>query len=116
MPFAEPRPHRRPFHAQKDGALVVAPKLGNLALTSLTVSNQDFEPHFVQVESTKGSNRKQLLMVLVPGGATLHFPFPHPIMVGAGRSLVVNDMSPTAALVPVTVVGYEWRPADDKST
>jgi hypothetical protein len=58
-----------------------------------------------------------MLEVLVPGGGTtFHLPFPHPIMVGAGRSLVVQGGIPGGGLEPVTVVGYEWIPSDDRPT
>ena len=116
MPFAEPRPHRRPFHAFKATMpLTVTAKHRrvNLALTSLTISNQSTKEKFVKVVSRGGAGDNVLLMVLVAGTQTKHFPFPHPIMIGESRRLVVIDMAPNGALFPVTVVGYEWRDADD---
>jgi hypothetical protein len=116
MPFAEPRPHRRPFHAFKTTmplTVTAKHKNVNLALTSITVSNQSDKEKFVQVISRGGTGDIILLMVLVRGVQTLHFPFPHPIMVGEHRKLVVKDMAPNGALFPVTVVGYEWRSKDD---
>jgi hypothetical protein len=116
MPFAEPRPHRRPFHAFKEflPLTVKANRKGiNLAVTSITVSNQSSTEKFVQVVSRGGDGDIKLLMVLVKGGQTLHFPFPHPLMVGETRKLVVIDMAPNGALFPATVIGYEWRATDD---
>ena len=116
MPFAEPRPHRRPFHSFKiTMPLTVTPKHKNvnLAVTSITVSNQSEKEKFVKVVSRGGDGDNILLMVLVKGGQTLHFSFPHPIMVGEHRKLTVIDMVPNGALFPVTVVGYEWRSTDD---
>ena len=118
MPFAEPRPNRHPFSAQGDPPLIVSPKLdsGNLALTSFTISSQAGEARFVQLLSRKGKNDRVLLMVLVKGGQTLHFPFPHPLMVGANRSLVVKELLHTGALLPATVVGYEWVAGEESSS
>jgi hypothetical protein len=116
MPFAEPRPNRRPFCAHDFSSVVVTPKAGNLALTSLTISNQDDRAHFVDVLSTKGANVKRLLQILVPDTTTVHLPFPHPIMVGTGRSLSVSDLAGGPALFPITVVGYEWVATDDKAS
>jgi len=116
MPFAEPRPHRRPFHAFKVTmplTVTAKRKRVNLALTSLTVSNQSTTEKFVKVVSRGGAGDDVLLMVLIKGSQTMHFPFPHPIMVGESRRLVVTDTAPNGALFPVTVVGYEWRDADD---
>ena len=116
MPFAEPRPHRRPFHAFKEILpLIVSPsrKGLNLALTSVTISSQGGDERFVQVLSRGGTGDIVLLMVLVKGGQTIHLDFPHPIMVGEHRKLVVIEMKHTGALLPTTVAGYEWRAADD---
>jgi hypothetical protein len=114
MPFAEPRPHRRPFHAKGEQKLTIVPTRTsmNLAVTSFTVANNDSSPHFVRLVSTHGSNEELLLEVLVPGETTKHFPFPHPLMVGVGRSLVAEDEI-SGFLSPMTVVGYEWLPADE---
>ena len=95
--------------------LTVTPKHKNvnLAVTRITVSNQSEKEKFVKVVSGRGTGDVELLMVLVRGSQTLHFAFPHPIMVGEHRKLVVIDMDPGGALFPVTVVGYEWRTTDD---
>jgi hypothetical protein len=122
MPFAEPRPHRHWFRAYSDLSppgsppLIVAPKRegGNLAITSLTASNQDEDPLFVYMRSRNGSSDELLLMALVPGTDTLHLPFPHPLMVGVGRLLVVEGNS-KGGLFPVTVVGYDWVPSEDEA-
>ncbi|HEX3168535.1 MAG TPA: hypothetical protein VHQ93_19840 [Chitinophagaceae bacterium] len=114
MSFAEPRPHRRPFHAHTlSGPLTVSPRFtgGNLALTSFTVGSQD-GTRWVRLVSTKDDTEEILLEVYVPGSQTLHFPFPHPIMVGAGRTLSISPMDNTGAFLPMTVVGYEWNEKD----
>src|SRR5215469_9423632 len=112
MAFAEPRPNRRPFHVFKDSSQwSIAPQLdnGNLAITSFTVSSQSGRARYVTFLSRKrGEDDYILLMVLVKGGDTLHFPFPHPMMVGTGRSLVAQVSLHTGALIQMTVVGYEW--------
>jgi len=116
MPFAEPRPNRRPIHAFKETLpLTVKPsrKGLNIAVTSITCSNQSSMDKFLKVVSRGGDGDKILLMPLVGGGQTLHFSFPHPIMVGEHRQLVVIDMLPNGALFPVTVVGYGWRDSDE---
>lgn len=115
MPFAEPRPHRRPFHAHGEQQLTIEPseKNLNLAVTSFTVANQDSSSHFAHLVSIGGSTKEQLLRVLVPAETTKHFPFPHPLMVGVGRSLLAEDEVPGGSLSPMTVVGYEWLAADD---
>lgn len=118
MPFAEPRPNRKPFHAfAGNPPLTVGAKRkgGNLALTSFTVSSQGGKPRFVRVISRGGDGDNVLIEVLVEGGQTIHLPFPHPIMVGVSRKLVVKVMVNTGALLPVTVVGYEWNPTDERS-
>lgn len=115
MPFAEPRPHRRPFFAQGDKRITVVParQSMNLAITSFTAANQDERSHFVQLISTDGLSQDRLLLeVLIPDGTTIHFPFPHPLMVGVGRSLIADD-EVKVGLCPMTVVGYEWLAADD---
>lgn len=116
MPFAEPRPHRRPFYAYGDRHLTIVPasQKVNLAVTSFTVANQDNRSHFVLLTSTDGSSKDPLLEVLIPAESTMHFPFPHPLMVGVGRSLVVDDEVSGPALAPMTVVGYEWIAGDDR--
>ena len=114
MPFAEPRPHRRPFHATTGTApLTINPKqsAGNLAITSLTAASQD-GVQLVKLISKKNDDEQQLLEVYVTGAQTLHVPFPHPLMVGADRSLVVSTQSATGALMKITVVGYEWNQKD----
>ena len=118
MPFAEPRPHRRPFHAHGEHSLSIDPskKNLNLAVTSFTVANQDSRSHFARLVSIDGSDEEQLLRVLVPAETTKHFPFPHPLMVGVGRSLFAEDEVPGGWLSPMTVVGYEWLAADEPQT
>lgn len=115
MPFAEPRPHRRPFRVHGEHQISIDPseKNLNLAVTSFTVANQDSRPHFSRLVSIDGSTKEQLLEVLVPAETTKHFPFPHPLMVGVGRSLLAEDEVPSGSLSPMTVVGYEWLAADD---
>ena len=116
MPFAEPRPHRRPFHAHGEHQVTIVPtqKNMNLAVTSFTVANQDSRSHFARLVSTDGSTKEQLLEVLVPAETTKHFPFPHPLMVGVGRSLLAEDVvTASGTLSPITVVGYEWLAADE---
>ena len=115
MPFAEPRPHRRPFHAHGEQQVTVVPsqKNLNLALTSFTVANQDTRSHFARLVSTGGSTKEELLRVLVPAETTKHFAFPHPLMVGVGRSLLAEDQVPGGSLSPITVVGYEWLASDE---
>jgi len=118
MPFAEPRPHRRPFHAFTRflPLTVKARRKGvNLAVTSITVSNQDTQGKFVEVISRGGSGDITLLMFQVNGGQTSHLTFPHPLMVGETRRLVVLDLVPTGALFTCTVIGYEWKATDDNS-
>jgi hypothetical protein len=115
MPFAEPRPHRRPFYAQGDNRIMVVPARQNmnLAVTSFTMANQDQRSHFVQLISTDGLSQDRLLLeVLIPSETTIHFPFPHPLMVGVGRSLIAEDEVHDVAC-PMTVVGYEWLADDD---
>ncbi|MGK2962232.1 MAG: hypothetical protein ACSLFK_08810 [Gemmatimonadaceae bacterium] len=116
MPFAEPRPHRRPFFAHGDRYLTVVPasQKMNLAVTSFTVANQDTRSHFVLLISTDGSSKVRLLEVLVPAESTMHIPFPHPLMVGAGRSLIAEDEASSPALAPMTVVGYQWLADDER--
>jgi hypothetical protein len=118
MPFAEPRPHRRPFWAQAGGDLVVAPSNPRyqLAITSFTASNQDSEPHFVRFGSRGRAGETQILEALVPGETTMHLPFPHPIVLGAADSFFAEDERPDGALFPMTVVGYEWLATDDETT
>ena len=117
MPFAEPRPHRRPFRAHGEQQVTVVPtqKNLNLAVTSFTVANGDTRSHFARLVSVDGSSQEQLLQVLVPAETTKHFPFPHPVMVGVGRSLLAEDEVPGVSLSPITVVGYEWLAADEPS-
>ena len=123
MAFAEPRPHRRPFCEWNGGfaPLVVAPKLrGELAVTSLTLANQSSKARFIDVRSRDSddppSGGDMLMMVWLSGRSTLHLPFPHPLMVGSGRTLVVDTHQKTdKPLIPVTAVGYEWLPKDDKT-
>jgi hypothetical protein len=88
---------------------------GNLALTSFTASNQGKSPKFaILASSREGTEDEFLVMVMVPGRGTTHLAFPHPLLVGIGRSLVVTGTpEPPKALFPVTVVGYEWVPSDD---
>ena len=78
------------------------------------MSSQGGDERFVKVISRGGPGDTTLLMVLVKGGQTIHLDFPHPIMVGEHRRLVVVEMKHTGAFLPVTVVGYEWRSTDDK--
>ena len=114
MAFAEPRPHRRPFHAMTGTApLTINPKQagGNLAITSLTASSQD-GIRLIKLVSKKGDIETTLLEAYVPGGQTIHLPFPHPLMVGTGHSLIVSQQSSTGALMTITVVGYEWNEKD----
>ena len=115
MPFAEPRPHRRPFrvHGEQELTIVPTEKNLNLAVTSFTVANQDSRSHFARLVSIDGSTKEQLLRVLVPAEGTKHFPFPHPLMVGVGRSLLAEDEVAGGSLSPLTVVGYEWLAADE---
>jgi len=124
MAFAEPRPHRRPFREWNGGfaSLVVAPKQlrGELAVTSLTLANQSTKARFIDVRSRNSdeppSGGAMLMMVWLSGRSTLHLPFPHPLMVGPGRTLVVDTHQKAAKpLIPVTAVGYEWLRTDDKS-
>ena len=114
MPFAEPRPNRRPFCVHDDLSIIVTPKAGNLALTSLTLSNQNNDSRFVYVSSVQGASTEYLMMVLVPGVTTVHLPFPHPIMVGTRRSLRVDAAGENLGLFPITAVGYEWVAADER--
>jgi hypothetical protein len=115
MRFAEPRPHRRPFHAHGEHQLTIVPTRNNmnLAVTSFTVANQDSRSHFARLVSTDGSTKEQLLEVLVAAETTKHFPFPHPLMVGVGRSLLAEDEVSSGSISPMTVVGYEWLAADE---
>jgi hypothetical protein len=116
MPFAEPRPHRRPFHAFTRflPLTVKSTRKGvNLAVTSITLSNQAFDGKFVDVVSRGGDGDIKLMMVQVNGGQTLHLPFPHPLMVGETRKLVVINAVPDGALFTCTVIGYEWKASDD---
>jgi hypothetical protein len=118
MPFAEPRPHRRPFFAQGQGELTVAPSSAriSLAVTSFTVANQDVNAHFARLTSASRTGQTLIMEVLVPGESTLHLPFPHPIMIGAGDTFFAIDEAPNGALFPMTVVGYEWLASDDEAT
>ena len=114
MPFLEPRPHRRPFHATTlMSELTVSPKLndGDLAITSFTGSSQSGNRMIIIVASKDGED-EILFKLYIPEGQTLHMAFPHPVMIGIGRTLKITPLDNTGGFMPMTVVGYEWNDKD----
>jgi hypothetical protein len=87
-----------------------------LAITSFTVSNQDFDPHFVLLKfiDHAGNQVRIVTEPLVLQGS-LHFAYPHPIVLplfpSDSWSLEVEDEAPSAALLPITIVGYSYTVA-----
>lgn len=126
--FAGPAPD--PFHFQttlnpkatffegktrKSGKTILYP---HLAITSFTVSNASFgdDSHFVRLRFIDHQRQQEqdVTTPLAPVG-TLHLAYPHPIVLPLTPSdhwsVEVEDMKPTGALVPVTIVGYGFTTA-----
>jgi hypothetical protein len=114
MPFLEPAPHRRPFHVHDlYCSITLTPRQrgGDLAITSLTVSCQSVN-RYVIIKSVKDDEEEILLKAFVYDSNTLHLTFPHPLMVGMDRKLVIAPEFNNGGFIPATVVGYEWNKKD----
>ena len=113
MAFLEPSPHRRPFsmYDQLCSITLTPHRGGDLAITSLTVSCQSIN-RAVIIKSVKDGDEQLLLRAYVLDSKDMHLTFPHPLMVGMDRTLVIAPEFNNGAFIHATVVGYEWNKKD----